>query len=392
MPDPLDWISSETERLRAEHLWRSATIRAGGQGREIVIDTTRYLNFGSNDYLGLAADPRLTAAVARVLAAQGWGSGASPLISGRTALHAELERHLAAFEGTEAALLFPSGFAANLGVVTALSDRDDLILSDAKNHASLIDGCRLSRATVQVYPHRDLEQLEAALHRSRSYRRRLIVTDTLFSMDGDCADLPELVELSERFDAMLVVDEAHATGVLGKRGRGLCELDDLHNRVPVRVGTLSKALGSIGGFVVGSRALIDWLFNRARPLVFSTAQPPASCAAALAALRIVRDEPQRRERVLDLARRLRGELQELGWHVGEGYSQIVPVYIGSAERTMALSSELRGAGLFVPGIRPPSVPEGESLLRISLSSLHTDHDIDRLIDFFRGVRQATPGR
>ncbi len=290
---------------------------------------------------------------------------------------------MADFFGSEAALVFPSGFAANSGALAALVGRGDLILADQKNHASLIDGARLSCAEVRVYPHGNMTALAEQLEAARDFRRRLIVTDTLFSMDGDVAPLPEIVDLAERHGAMLMIDEAHACGVFGERGRGIAEAQGVEARIAIRVGTLSKALGSSGGFVVGSRMLIDWLFNRARPYVFSTAHPPAVAAAAEAARDIVRDEPHRRQELLRRAGELRARLSEQGWNLGDAgnrstASQIVPILIGDPTATMQLSAALAARGLFVPGIRPPSVPEGQSLLRISLTYGHAPEMLDRL--------------
>lgn len=389
--NPLAWIDDELASLKRDGLRRRLAVRGGRQTARVVLDGKELVNFGCNDYLGLAADERLAAAARTAIEREGWGSGASPLVSGRSAVHAELERRLAEFEGTEAALVFPSGFAANAGIIPALVDEGDAIFTDAKNHASLIDGCRLSRAKRFVYPHGDCDALEQQLHESDGFRRRLIVTDTLFSMDGDLAPLVRLAELAEQYEAMLMVDEAHATGVFGKAGRGivdhLCDsvagVSDadgankpsrqvnLHDRVHIRVGTLSKALGTGGGFVCGRQSLIDWLANRARTYVFSTAQPAATSAAALAALDVVRDEPERRAKLLAAAADLRMRLREQGWNTGRSASQIVPILVGEPERTVALAGQLREAGFFVPAIRPPSVPEGESLLRLSVCYRHT---------------------
>jgi 8-amino-7-oxononanoate synthase len=376
---PLAWLGAALAELDEQCLRRRLATRSGPStpGR-ICLDGVPLVNFSANDYLGLAADERLVDAVVRAAHQSGWGSGASPVVSGRGAWQAELERALAEFEGTAAALLFPSGYAANVGAISALAGKQDIIFSDAWNHASIIDGCRLSGAQIEIYPHRDSAALRQALARFRGFRRRLIVTDALFSMDGDLASLPELVELAEHAGAMLLVDEAHGTGVFGAHGRGVCEHWGVEGRVPVRVGTLSKALGSSGGFVAGPQSLIDWLSNRARPYVFSTAPPEALAAAALAALRVIREEPQRRERLLACAEHLRRRLRQQGWDTGESVSQIVPVIIGDPERTMQLASRLRERGLLVPGIRPPSVPDGESRLRISLSAAHTDEMIGQL--------------
>lgn len=378
--NPLDWLGDELQALAAADLRRQLGERQGPQlADKLVWNGKPLVNFGSNDYLFLAADPRLTAAVRDALDAAGWGSGASPLVTGRGSLHAELERELAAFEGTDAALLFPSGFAANAGAVAALVGKGDVVFSDSKNHASLIDGCRLSGAMVRVYPHCDASALADLLAQASGFRRRLIATDSLFSMDGDLAPLADLAELAARHDAMLLIDEAHATGVFGASGRGIAEHLGVEEGIHIRVGTLSKALGSSGGFVAGSQALIDWLANRARPYVFSTAAPEATAAAALAALSIVRSEPERRVKLLARAADLRAQLTQNGWNVGRSESQIVPVYIGHAGQTMSLAARLREQGIFVPGIRPPSVPDGESLLRISLSYGHTPELCDELL-------------
>jgi 8-amino-7-oxononanoate synthase len=309
-----------------------------------------------------------------------WGSGASPLITGRGTIHAALEQALARFEGTEAALLFSSGYAANLGTVAALAGRGDAVYLDAKNHASIIDGCRLSGARLEVYPHGDIDFLRRRLARRDDFRRRLIVTDSLFSMDGDFAPLADLAALAEQYGAMLMVDEAHATGVFGTMGRGVCEEFGVESGVHVRVGTLSKALGSMGGFVAGSAPLIDWLVNRARSYIFSTAPPEALAAAALEALDVVIHEPARRIVLRERAAALRAGLESQGWHIGPSRSQIVPVILGDPGRTMSLARALQDRGFFVPGIRPPAVPQGECLLRISVSYQHRDEDIRRLLD------------
>jgi len=384
--DPLAWIADELAALREDHLLRERIVRERMQSASrIEIEGRTWINFSSNDYLGLAAE-ELTGAARESLAEAGWGSGASPLVTGRSRVHAELEAKLAEFECCEAALLFASGYAANTGTIAALAGSEDCVFSDAKNHASIIDGCRLSRAAVQVYPHRDLDALQDMLAASDRYRRRLIVTDTLFSMDGDFAPLADLADLAEQHRAMLLVDEAHATGVFGEGGRGLCEAMGVEAGVHVRIGTLSKALGSAGGFVAGPQILIDWLANRARSYVFSTAPPPACAAAAIEALRIVGEQPERRESLLKTASAVYDALAEQGWQLGSDRSQIVPVYVGEAEETMRLAASLRASGMLVPGIRPPSVPQGESLLRISLSSAHTGEDIDQLLEAFDRLR------
>lgn len=381
--DPLFWIEADLARLDAGSLRRKLATRSGRQGPMICLDGRELVNFGSNDYLSLAGDPRLADAVTRAAAVEGWGAGASPLILGHGASHARLEQRLAEFERTEAALVFSSGFAANVAAVTALVERGDAVFADEWNHASLIDGCRLSRAEIHVYPHGDWRRLEELLREQSGYRRRLIVSDSLFSMEGDAAPLVELADLAPRHAAMLMLDEAHATGVFGARGTGLAEAAGIQDRVDVHVGTLSKALGCSGGFVCGSRDLIDWLVNRARPYIFSTAAPPAASAAAIAALEIVSSEPQRRSELLAKAADLRQRLQAAGWDIGGSTSQIVPVIVGEANATLQLAARLREQGLFVPAIRPPSVPPGRSLLRISLSYGHTPEMLDRLLAALR---------
>ncbi len=385
---PLGWVDSELSELAQHGLRRSLRIRAGAQGATIRLDGRELINFGSNDYLGLAADGRLVAAARRALDSEGWGSGASPLICGRSEAHARLEEGIAEFEGCPAALLFPSGFAANAGTVAALVGREDVVFSDASNHASLIDGCRLARAEIQVYRHGDCDHLRTLLKQSSSARRRLIVTDTLFSMDGDLAPLPQLVALSDEFGCMLMVDEAHATGVFGKNGRGVAEHFGVDAQIDIKVGTLSKALGGAGGFVCGSRALVDWLQNRARPYVYSTAQPPAVAAAALAALHIVESEPQRRAELLQRAESLRSQLATQGWPLGTSTSQIIPIYVNDAHRVMQLSTRLAEQGFYVPGIRPPTVPAGQSLLRLSLCHGHHDVILARFLQAMHGLREG----
>lgn len=374
----LDWIDDELSMLDEQGLLRRQVAHVGPQGATIAIGSRQCINFGSNDYLGLAGDRELTEAVRLVLDSEGFGSGASPLLAGRGAAHERLEAELADFEGTAAALLFSSGFAANLAAITSVVGRGDAIFADEMNHASLIDGCRLSRATVHVYPHADWRRLGEMIDQCGPARRRLIVIDSLFSMDGDLAPLVQIADIAERTGAMLMVDEAHGTGVFGARGRGVAEHLEVSDRIDICVGTLSKALGGAGGFVAGRRSLIDWIVNRGRSYIFSTAPPAAVCAAASAALKIVRDEPQRRRRLLTSAARLRTELAAQGWNVGPSQSQIVPVVVGAADQAVALAEELWSRGIYAPAIRPPSVPAGACRLRISLTAGHTEAMIAQL--------------
>jgi 8-amino-7-oxononanoate synthase len=378
--NPLAWIDAELAALESADLRRRLATRVGPQAAVVTRKGRPLVNFASNDYLGLAAEPRLAQAAAEAARESGWGAGASPLVSGYTVWHERLETRLAEFEQAEAALVFASGFAANMGTICALAGRGDAVFSDELNHASLVDGCRLSRAQVFVYPHGDLAGLDELLAGAAGFRRRLIVTESLFSMDGDLAPLKQLAELAQRYEAMLLVDEAHATGVFGLRGRGVAEHLCVASQALVRIGTLSKALGCAGGFVTGNRGLIDWLLNRARPYVFSTAGPPANAAAAVAALEVVQREPRRGAALLSRAAALRQELRQRGWDVGASESQIIPLIVGEPGTAVDLSTRLIERGYWAPAIRPPSVPAGKSRLRLSLSWGHTPEMIGGLVD------------
>jgi 8-amino-7-oxononanoate synthase len=381
------WMEDHLQELRQRGLYRDRRQLESGQGVEVRWRLRDHLNFSSNDYLAYAGDPRLARAAARAAYRFGCGAGASPLVSGYHPLLRALERDLAAWQKTEASLVFSSGFAGNMAVVSALAGKDDVIFSDASNHASLIDGCRLSRADVHVYRHANVDHLAELLSaRGRAARRRLIVSDTLFSMDGDLAPVRELLDLSRRHDALLVLDEAHALGVLGENGRGLSETlgdeGETAGRV-VKLGTLSKALGGQGGFVCGTKQLTDYLINHARPYIFSTALAPPLAAAARRAVALVGREPQRRRHLLTLAERLRSRLREAGLDPGRSCSQIVSIVAGDPGAAVAWSHKLQKKRLLVPAIRPPSVPEGTSRLRISLTAGHSNEDMDRLVEALR---------
>jgi 8-amino-7-oxononanoate synthase len=357
-----------------------------GLDRRLEVRRQGLVSFATNDYLGLTADPRVVAAAHDAALWFGFGAGASALVAGWTAAHQELAEALAEFEQAEAVALFPSGVAANLGTIAALVGPGDAVYLDRLNHASLIDGARLSGARLRVYSHGDAAQLEEILSRDQGrFRRALIATDGVFSMDGDFAPLAALAALAGRAGAMLLVDEAHGTGVFGDDGRGAAAACGVADRVPVRMGTLSKALGSLGGFVAGSRRLVDWLTNHARTLLYSTALPPAAAAAARAALAIARAEPWRRERVLALGRALAADLAAAGYTVAPTAGSIVAVVLGTPERTLRVAAALRDRGLFVPAIRPPTVPAGTARLRISLSAGHRDDDVARLTEALRSV-------
>ena len=355
---------------------------------EVVIDGRPYLLLSSNNYLGLATHPAVRAAARQAIERYGCGAGASRLISGHLDLHAAVETKLAAFKGTEAALLFPSGYQANVGTVTALVGRGDHVYSDALNHASIIDGCRLSRASVHVYPHRNVRALEAELAATPSGGRRLIVTDSVFSMDGDRAPLAALAALAEQYHSWLMIDEAHATGVVGPCGAGLAAADGVGARIDVHLGTLGKALGSAGAYVAGSRALVGWLVNRARSFIYTTGLAPAAVAAAAAALDVVAAEPERREALARNAGRLRDGLRALGFEAG-GDTHIIPVLVGDNRATLRLAEALRARGLLAQAIRPPTVPEGTARLRVTPMATHTRAQLERALAAFAEAGRAT---
>lgn len=351
---------------------------ASRQGPEVEIRGRRVANFCANDYLSLAGHPALARAMRDATERFGVGAGASRLIAGDTELHHALERRVAAFERTPAATLFNSGYAANLGILSTLAGPEDVVFSDALNHASLIDGCRLSRARVEVYPHTDVASLSRGLRAAHAARRRLVVTDAVFSMDGDLAPLVEIVELAEANGAIVVVDEAHGTGVFGRRGAGLCEHLGVEDRVDVRMGTLSKALGGLGGYAATGESAAELLKNCARSLVFSTALPAAVCAAGSAAIDLVEAEPALRNRLWCNVHRFAAGLTGLGLPASPR-SPILPVVLGDSDLAMRAAQALLERGVFVRAIRPPTVPPGTSRLRFALSSGHTEEHVDRAL-------------
>ncbi|RKG84335.1 8-amino-7-oxononanoate synthase [Corallococcus terminator] len=377
------WAREDLEALSAKGLRRVLEPLDSPQGAEVRLGDERLINFSSNDYLGLAASPAVRAAAVSALERYGVGTGASRLVVGDMVPHQQLEARLARFERAEAVRLFNSGYAANTGILPALVGPGDAVFSDALNHASLVDGCRLSRARVVVYPHADAGALARALADTPA-RRKLVVTDSVFSMDGDVAPLRELVEACEAHGAALMVDEAHATGVLGPRGAGLCEALGLEDRVDLRMGTLSKALGGLGAYVATSRAVADLLVSRARPFVYSTALPAALCAAAACAVDLVEHDPTLRERLWGHVHRFTAGLRVLGLPA-EARSAIFPVILGEPARAMDAAKRLREAGLLVKAIRPPTVPEGTSRLRFCLSAAHSTDHIDLALEALRRV-------
>ena len=360
-----------------------------GIGPRVVIDGRSVIQLCSNDYLGLAAHPAVTRAAADAALENGAGAGSARLIVGTSALHAALERDVARLKQTEAALVLSSGYHANTGVLPALAGAEDVVFSDELNHASLIDGCRLSRAAVQVYRHADASHLERLLGEAGGFRRRLIVTETVFGMDGDLAPLADLVAVARRHDAWIVVDEAHATGVFGRNGGGLVSELGLTEEVDVQIGTLSKALGSLGGYVAGSTALIDWVVNAARTFIYTTALPPAAVAAARAAIALLSAEPERRDRVWSHAAWLRGRLADIGFRLGASRSPILPVLVGDAGLAVRLAGELLARGVLAPAIRPPTVPDGTARLRVTPMAAHTAGDLAEAIDAFAAAGRAT---
>jgi 8-amino-7-oxononanoate synthase len=385
----LDWIARELDALAAKGLRRTLEPLGSGQGATVVAGGQTLLNLSSNDYLGLATDPRVVEAACAAARAEGAGSGASRLVAGDLPVHGRLEARLAAWKGQEAALLFGSGYHANAGVPPALVGRGDAVFSDVLNHASIVDGCLLSRAEFVRYRHGDVEELSDLLARTRA-RRRLVVTDAVFSMDGDAAPLREIAELCDRRGTMLYVDEAHAVGVLGPTGGGLAEALGVRGRVDVHMGTLGKALGAAGAYVAGPRELVDYLISRARTFVFTTALPPAACGAALAALDIVEAEPERRARLEALVAQMKAGLAALGFEVARVVAPIFPVVLGSEARALRAASALRARGFLVRAIRPPTVPSGTSRLRISLRADHTEAQVESFLGALAEVLPSLP--
>jgi glycine C-acetyltransferase len=385
MGNPLDYLDSELNELRERGLFRWPRMLEGAQEPLARYDGHEVINLASNNYLGLANHTRLKAAARRAIDELGVGSGAVRTIAGNMAIHRELEDELARFKHTEATLLYQSGFTANAGTVAALLGKEDIIVSDELNHASIIDGARLSGAEKKIYPHKDVAAARALLAESHSARRLLLITDGVFSMDGDIAPLPDLVAVAEEFGAIMMVDDAHASGVLGQAGRGTVDHFDLHGRVHVQVGTLSKAFAGQGGYVAGSRSLVDYLIHRARPLLFSTSHPPSVAASALAAVRLVQEEPELIERLWDNTRFFRKGLMQLGWNTGASETPITPVMVGDERLTMDLSDRLFTAGVFALGIAFPTVPRGKARIRTIVTAGHTRTHLQRALDAFERI-------
>ena len=389
--DPLGFIAAELADLRAKHLYRSLRVMSSAQGPDVVVDGRACVSFSSNDYLGLTHHPRVRAAALAAVQEFGAGSGAVRTIAGTMSLHEELEASLARFKGTEAVLSFPSGFSANTGVIPAITGEADLIVSDSLNHASIIDGMRLSKAPRVIYPHADVGALRAALAKARAdgrsdgagpHRLILVVTDGVFSMDGDIAPLPGIVAAAEEFGAAVMVDDAHASGVLGKAGRGSVDHFGLHGRVAIQVGTLSKAIGSLGGYVAGSQDLRDLLIQRARPILFSTSAPPAVAAACLEAIRVLEEEPALHERLWANTRRFMAELGRLGFDTGVSETPITPVMMGDSAMAGRFSDRLFDEGVFAQPIVYPTVALDKARIRTIVTAAHTDAHLDRALGAF----------
>src|SRR3954453_18998747 len=387
-PDPLDYLSRELDDLKQQGLYRHLRVLEGEQSHTSTFDRRQVVNLSSNNYLGLTTHPKLREKALEAVRTLGVGSGSVRTIAGTMDIHMELERRLAAFKKTEAGVVFQSGFAANAGTVAAVLTKDDVVISDALNHASIIDGARLSRATIKVFPHKDAAAARAVLQGLPAAQRKLLITDGVFSMDGDLGALPELCALAEEFGCIMMVDDAHASGVFGKNGRGTVDHFGMHGRVDIQVGTLSKAIGALGGYVAGSRALIDFLYHRARPFLFSTSHPPAVAAACIAALDVLLEEPQIIDRLWDNTRFFKAGLAGLGFNTGSSESPITPVIVGDGALAMKLSDRLFQAGVFAQGIAAPTVPPGKARVRTIVTATHTRDELQFALDAFARVGRA----
>src|SRR5690349_11458940 len=383
--DPLDYLSRELESLAQQGLYRHLRILDGEQSHTSTFDHRQVVNLSSNNYLGLTTHPKLREAALEATRRLGVGSGSVRTIAGTMDIHMELERRLAAFKKTEAVVVFQSGFAANAGTVAAVLTKDDVVVSDELNHASIIDGSRLSRATIKVFPHKDVDGARKILKELPASQRKLLITDGVFSMDGDLGALPELCQVAEEFGCIMMVDDAHASGVFGANGRGTVDHFGVHGRVDIQVGTLSKAIGALGGYVAGSRTLIDFLHHRARPFLFSTSHPPAVAAACIAAIDVLLEEPALIERLWENTRFFKAGLQALGFDTGLSESPITPVIAGEAARAMRLSDRLFEEGVFAQGIGFPTVARDRARVRTIVTATHTRDELQFALDAFAKV-------
>ena len=394
MTDPLAFLDDELAELRAAHLYRPLRVMSSAQGPIVSVDHRRLISLSSNDYLGLTHHPRIREAAVEAVREYGVGSGAVRTIAGTMSMHEDLEAELAAFKGTPAVLTFQSGFTANTGVIPVVTGEADLIVSDSLNHASIIDGMRLSKAPRRIYPHADVDALDDILREARTtgrpdgagpYRLILVVTDGVFSMDGDIAPLPGIVEAAERHGAAVMVDDAHASGVLGRDGRGTVDHFGLHGRVAIQVGTLSKAVGSLGGYVAGSQALRDILTQRARPFLFSTSHPPAVVAACRKALHVMQEEPELQERLWANTGRFKSGLTDLGFDTGRSETPITPVMMGDSETAGRFSDRLLDEGVFAQPVVFPTVAIDKARLRTIVTAAHSEGQLDLALAAFQKV-------
>jgi len=386
--DPLRYLTEELDTLKTQGLYRHLRVLDDEQKAHTSFDHRSVVNLSSNNYLGLTTHPRLRERALEATRTLGVGSGSVRTIAGTMSVHMELERRLAEFKRTEATVVFQSGFTANAGTVSSILGKEDFIISDELNHASIIDGARLSRATIKVFPHRDAKAARAIVRELPRERRRLIISDGVFSMDGDLGALPALCDVADEFGCIMMVDDAHASGVFGTNGRGTIDHFGLHGRVDIQVGTLSKAVGALGGYVAGSRALIEFLYHRARPFLFSTSHPPAVAASCLAAIDVLESEPQLIERLWDNTRFFKSGLQSLGFDTGASESPITPVIVGDAALAMKLSDVLFDNGVFAQGIGFPTVPRGKARVRTIVTATHTRDELQFALDRFAKVGRS----
>jgi glycine C-acetyltransferase len=383
--DPLAYLGTELDALQEQGLYRHLRILEGEQKARTTFDHRQVVNLSSNNYLGLTTHPRLREAALEATRTLGVGSGSVRTIAGTMDIHMELERRLATFKKTEAVVVFQSGFAANAGTVAAVLSKDDFVVSDELNHASIIDGSRLSRATIKVFPHKNVAAARAVLKELPHGARKLLITDGVFSMDGDVGALPELCAAAEEFGAIMMVDDAHASGVFGANGRGTIDHFGMHGRVDIQVGTLSKAIGALGGYVAGSKKLIEFLYHRARPFLFSTSHPPAVAAACIAALDVLEQEPQIIDRLWDNTKFFKAGLKSLGFNTGLSESPITPVIAGEGARAMKLSDRLFDEGVFAQGIAFPTVARDKARVRTIVTATHTRDELQFALDVFAKV-------
>ncbi|HEY8055309.1 MAG TPA: glycine C-acetyltransferase [Terriglobales bacterium] len=382
----MQYLNDELKQLEAKGLRSRLRVLEGEQLPVAVFDGRRVINLSSNNYLGLCTHPALREAALRATRELGVGAGAVRTISGTMAIHMQLEAYIAGFKQTQASVVFQSGFTANAGTVGAIMGRNDFIVSDELNHASIIDGARLSRATIKVFPHKDCNAAEAILKElAPQPGRKLLITDGVFSMDGDIAPLPDLCTLAEKYGAVMMVDDAHSSGVLGKNGRGTVDHFGLHGRVDVQVGTLSKAIGALGGYVAGDSDLIEFLHLRGRPFLFSTGHPPAVAASCLAAFQVLEQEPERIQRMWDNTRFFKDGLKKLGFNTGASETPITPIMVGDGRKAMEFSRALFQAGLFVTGLAFPTVPEGKARLRTIVTATHTEPELAEALGILEKV-------